>query len=97
MTRWHKPDPYNMQAVRDSLRQQIAFLQMERCPAFTEDARIAMYECAEQLGRATRQMDAGQKGKGMTFDDAMHVMVRMCVAACILAWSGKLEEVMVDE
>ena len=37
-------------------------------------------------------MDAGQRGKGVPFDEVPHVMVRMCVAACILAMSGKLEE-----
>lgn len=87
----------DMREVRDSLLQQMAFLGMEECPRFTEDTRMAMYECAEQLGRVTRQMDAGQRGKGITFDDAMHIMVRLCVAACILAWSGHLEDVEVAD
>ncbi len=29
---------------------------------------------------------------GRPFDEVPHVMVRMCVAACILAMSGKLDE-----
>ncbi len=49
-----------------------------------------------KLGALTRQMDAGQRGKGVPFDEAPHVMVRMCVAACILAMSGKLEELEVE-
>lgn len=83
-------------AARDSLRQQIAFLGMGERPRFTEDARMAIYECAEELGALTRQMDAGQRGSGISFDEAPHVMVRMCVAACILATSGKLEELEVE-
>ncbi|WP_418380804.1 hypothetical protein [Adlercreutzia sp.] len=79
-------------AARDSLRQQIAFLGMAERPRFTDDVRMAIYECAEELGALTRQMDAGQRGKGVPFDEVPHVMVRMCVAACILAMSGKLEE-----
>lgn len=46
-------------AARDSLRQQIAFLGMGERPRFTEDVRMAIYECAEELGALTRQMDAG--------------------------------------
>ena len=41
-------------------------------------------------------MDAGQRGKGITFDEVPHVMVRMCVAGCILAMSGKLDELEVE-
>lgn len=33
-----------------------------------------------------------KRGKGVPFDKVPHVMVRMCVAACILAMSGKLDE-----
>ena len=84
-------------AARDSLRQQIAFLGMGERPRFTEDVRMTIYECAEELGALTRQMDAGQRGKGITFDEVPHVMVRMCVAGCILAMSGKLEELETEE
>lgn len=83
-------------AARDSLRQQIAFLGMGERPRFTEDVRMAIYECAEELGALTRQMDAGQRGKDITFDEVPHVMVRMCVAGCILAMSGKLDELEVE-
>lgn len=91
------PDDLAMQSAYDSLRQQIAFLGVRERIPFTESARRAMYECAEQLGRATRQMDAGQRGRGIGFDEAMHVMVRMCVAGCILAWSGKLDGLEVED
>ena len=84
-------------AARDSLRQQIAFLGMGQRPRFTDDVRMAIYECAEELGALTRQMDAGQRGKGIPFDDIPHVMVRMCVVGCILAMSGKLEELETEE
>lgn len=83
-------------AARDSMRQQIAFLGMEERPRFTEDARMAIYECAEEMGALTRQMDAGQRGNGIPFEEIPHVMVRMCVAGCILAMSGKLEEMEVE-
>lgn len=86
MTRFDRADPVADRAARDSLRQQIAFLGMG-----------AIYECAEELGALTRQMDAGQRGKGITFDEVPHVMVRMCVAGCILAMSGKLEELETEE
>ena len=79
-------------AARDSLRQQIAFLGMGERPRFTEDVRMTIYECAEELGALTRQMDAG-----IPFDEVPHVMVRMCVAGCILAMSGKLDELEVEE
>lgn len=97
MTRWERTEPMAMRAARDSLRQQTAFLNMGERPRFTEDVRMAMCECAEELGRLTRQMDGGQRGKGIDFDEGMHVMVRMCVAGCILAMSGKLEELEVEK
>lgn len=83
-------------AARDSLRQQIAFLGMEERPRFTDDVRMAIYECAEEMGALTRQMDGGQRGKGTPFEEIPHVMVRMCVAGCILAMSGKLDELEVE-
>lgn len=84
-------------AARDSLRQQIAFLGMGERPKFTEDVRMTIYECAEELGALTRQMDAGQRGSGISFNEIPHVMVRMCVAGCILAMGGKLEELETEE
>lgn len=70
-----------------------------------KDGRLEVYErddgelvivgdCSQiaMSAKAGGQMDAGQRGKGVTFDEVPHVMVRMCVAACILAMSGKLEE-----
>lgn len=96
MTRWDRAAHVADRAARDSLRQQIAFLGMAERPKFTEDVRMTIYECAEELGALTRQMDAGQRGKGIPFDDIPHVMVRMCAAGCILAMSGKLEEMEVE-
>lgn len=65
--------------------------------AARDSLRMAIYECAEELGALTRQMDAGQRGNGVPFDEIPHVMVRMCVAGCILAMSGKLEDLEAEE
>lgn len=93
MTRFGRSDGLAMESAYDSLRQQVAFLGMQSRPRFTDATKAAMYECAAQLGEVTRQMDAGQKGRGITFDEAMHIMVRMCVAGCVLVMSGLLDGV----
>lgn len=93
MTRWQQTDNLAMRSAYDSLRQQVGFLGMQGRPRFTDAAKAAMYECAAQLGELTRQMDAGQKGRGIPFDDAMHIMVRMCVAGCVLVMSGRLDRI----
>ena len=42
-------------------------------------------------------MDAGQRGKGISFDELPFCFVNIAVAACILVMSGKLDELEVEE
>ena len=64
---------------------------------FTEATRESMRRDVERLCQCGGQMDSGQRGKGVSFDELPHLMSRISVAATVMALSGKLDEVKVDE
>ena len=98
MTRWERSDPLGASEVAvDSFRAMMAFLRMEERPRFTEDGRESLRDRCATLAAATGQMDAGQRGKGISFDELPFCFINIAVAACILVMSGKLDELEVEE
>lgn len=96
MTRWDRADHVADRAARDSLRQQIAFLGHGGAPKVHRGCAHDDLRVRRGVGGAHPPDGRGQRGKGIPFDDIPHVMVRMCAAGCILAMSGKLEEMEVE-
>lgn len=73
------------------------FLGMQQQCTFTESDRQAMIRSLDRLAMVVGQMDAGQRGRGVSFDQVPHEMVRVCVGAMRMAMSGKLNAMEVDE
>lgn len=98
MTRRKRSDPLGAPDVAmDSFRAMMAFLHMEDRPKFTDDVRESLRERCATLATATGQMDAGQRGRGVSFDELPFCFAGIAVAACILVMSGKLDELEVEE
>lgn len=74
----------------DSFDMMLAFLNMEGPKEFTDSDRDAMIRDLETLAAGVAQMDSGQRGRGVSFDEIPHAMVRVCVGAMKLYLSGIL-------
>lgn len=81
----------------DAFDAMVGFLKLDPHPTFTASDRDAMERDLETLAAVVGQMDAGQRGRGVSFDEVPHAMVRVCVGAMRIKLSGKLDETEVDE
>lgn len=82
---------------RDELR---ARLDLELTPynmKFTQHDRESIERDLERLAQAVGQMNAGQKGKCVNFDEIPHIMARIAVACMHMKLSGALDRLEVDE
>ena len=50
-----------------------------------------------RLAECIGQMDAGQRGKGVSFDEVPHVMARICAGCMLMELSGALDSLAVDD
>lgn len=81
----------------DAFDAMVGFLKLDPHPMFTAHDRAAMERDLETLAACVGQMDSGKRGRGTSFDEIPHAMVRVCVAAMRLKLSGKLDEMEVDK
>lgn len=65
-------------------------------PEFQHD-RESIERDLERLAQAVGQMNAGQKGKCVNFDEIPHIMARIAVACMHMKLSGALDRLEVDE
>lgn len=81
----------------DAYETMIAFLGMTpEGTTFNASDKQSMERDLERLAQCVGQMDAGQRGKGVSFDEVPHIMGRLAVACMRLKLSGKLDEMEVD-
>ena len=76
----------------DAYRQMVAFLNLT--PAgmrFRESDRRSLKRDLKRLARCVGQMDAGQRGQGVSFDEVPHIMARIAVVAMLMELSGALD------
>ena len=86
-----------VEAAGDSLRAMCAFLHMDQNQKFTEADRESVRHDVGRLAQCVDQMDAGQRGRGVSFDEIPHIMVRLSVACMHMVMSGALDRLEVDE
>lgn len=88
--------PDAVKAADDAFAQMVAFLNVAP-PRFTEGDRESLKRDAELLARMTAQLDAGQRGSGVSFEAAPFVFVRCAVYVAKLAASGAIDRLEVDQ
>ena len=92
------PEFSQWRVVIDAYEQMITFLKMEPEHAlFTEGDRVSIERDLQRLAQAIGQMDAGQKGNGVSFDEVPHVMARIAVGCMRMKLSGALDRLEVDD
>lgn len=93
-----EPEFNQWRVAIDAYKQMIAFLKMEPEHAlFTESDREAIERELQRLAQAVSQMDAGQKGDGVSFDEVPHIMARISVTCMRMKLSGALDRLEVDD
>lgn len=81
----------------DAYQQMVDFLHMTpEGTTFNASDKQSMERDLERLAQCVGQMDAGQRGKGVSFDEVPHIMSRLAVSCMRLKLSGKLDEMEVD-
>lgn len=81
----------------DAYQQMVDFLNLTpEATTFNASDKAGMERDLERLARCVGQMDAGQCGRGVSFDEVPHIMSRLSVACMRLKLSGKLDEMEVD-
>lgn len=82
----------------DAYQQMVDFLNLTPGgTTFNASDRAGMERDLERLAQCVGQMDAGQRGCGVSFDEVPHIMSRLAVACTRLKLSGKLDEMELDE
>ena len=95
----HEGEPvYNQWSVAiDAYHTMVDFLKLTpENTTFNASDKAAMERDLERLAQCVGQMDAGQRGRGVSFDEVPHIMSRLAVACMRLKLSGKLDEMEVD-
>ena len=83
-------------AATDSFATMCAFLHLEREQRFTESDRQAIKRDLARLAQAVGQMDAGQRGSGVNFDELPFLFTRIAAACMHMEMSGALDRLEVD-
>jgi len=82
----------------DAYEQMVKFLKLTpNGTTFTGSDKKSIDRDLEQLAQAIGQMDAGQKGNGVSFDEVPHIMARIAAACMRMKLSGALDELEVDD
>ena len=81
----------------DAYRQMVDFLHLTpEGTTFNASDKASLEHDLERLAQCVGQMDGGQRGHGVSFDEVPHIMSRLAVACMRLKLSGKLDEMEVD-
>lgn len=89
------PDHYS--ASVDAFAAMCAFLHLDTHQQFTESGRQAIKRDLARLAECVGQMDAGQRGKGVSFDEVPHLFARIAAACMHMEMSGALDRLEVDD
>lgn len=82
----------------DAYEQMVLFLELTpHNMKFTQHDRESIERDLERLAQAVGQMNAGQKGKGVNFDEIPHIMARIAAACMHMKLSGALDRLEVDD
>ena len=82
----------------DAYQQMCGFLKLSPDGMrFTESSRESIKANLRRLAECIGQMDAGQRGKGVSFDEVPHVMARICAGCMLMELSGALDRMAVDD
>ena len=82
----------------DAYEQMVLFLKLTPGgTTFTESDKKSIDRDLERLAHAVGQMDAGQKGDGVSFDEVPHIMARIAAACMRMKLSGALDGLEVDD
>lgn len=92
------PEFSQWRVAMDAYSQMARFLELTPSgTVFTEHDRESIERDLERLAQAIGQMDAGQKGKGVNFDEVPHIMARIAAACMRMKLSGALDRMEVDD
>jgi hypothetical protein len=81
----------------DAYQAMVGFLNlMPEGATFTESDRQSLERDLERLAQCVGQMDGGQRGKGVSFDEVPHIMSRIAVGCMRMKLSGALDRLEVD-
>lgn len=81
----------------DAYRQMVDFLHLTpEGTTFNASDKASLERDLERLAQCVGQMDGGQRGRGVGFDEVPHIMGRIAVGCMRLKLSGKLDEMEVD-
>lgn len=82
----------------DAYEQMILFLELTpQNTRFTKRDCEAVERDLERLAQGIGQMDAGQKGRGVNFDEIPHIMARIAAACMRMKLSGALDKLVIDD
>ena len=82
----------------DAYEQMVLFLGLTpHNMKFTQHDRESIERDLERLAQAVGQMNAGQKGDGVNFDEVPHIMARIAAACMRMKLSGVLDRCEVDD
>ena len=82
----------------DAYKQMVLFLELTpHNMKFTQHDRESIERDLERLAQAVGQMNDGQKGVGVNFDEVPHIMARIAAACMHMKLSGALERLEVDD
>lgn len=85
-------------AANDSITVMCTFLNLDpEKQKFTKADRDAVKRDVERLSQCVCQMDAGQRGKGVSFDEVPFITTRLAVACTRMVLSGVLDAMEVYE
>jgi hypothetical protein len=96
----HEDEPvFNQWRVAiDAYEQMVMFLELTpNNTKFTQHDRESIERDLERLAQAVGQMNAGQKGNGVNFDEIPHIMARIAAACMHMKLSGALDRLEVDK
>ena len=63
---------------------------------FTDESRQSIRDNLQRLAMCIGQMDSGQRGRGVNFDEVPHIMARICAGCMLMELSGALDRLEVD-
>lgn len=93
-----EPEFSQWRVAIDAYRTMVDFLHLTpEGTTFNASDKASMERDLERLAQCVGQMDAGQRGKGVSFSEIPHILNRLAVACMRLKLSGKLDELELDE
>lgn len=92
-----EPEFSQWRVAIDAYKTMVDFLHlMPDGEQFTQADRESIERDLQRLAECVGQMDAGQRGRGVSFDEIPHVMSRIAVGCMRMKLSGALDRLEVD-